>query len=196
MDSLSGIDNNMNETEQYIFDAIKSQVWSGFYDESDIHQLIDDIIEEGANEKMLRDCVPIEFGKKLVAEKSWPEQTACDRLDNAFETLRSNKIAAIQNAGYTMSDGFTEVAEMVHQIGNDGVRGYCFYHGQDLERAVTGDGLMLAFGDLDDSLDGKIEIGNIVVDTMQSHGFDVEWDQNPEKRITTGSFEWQRRYSV
>ena len=55
---------------------------------------------------------------------------------------------------------------------------------------------MLAFGDLDDTLDGKIEIGNIVVDTMQSHGFDVEWDQDPEKRITTGPFEWQRRYSV
>lgn len=185
----------MNETEQYIFDAIKSQVWSGFYDESDVHQLIDDIIEKDSDEKMLRECVRIEFSKKLIAEKSWPEQTTCDRLNSAFEAMRSENIAAIQNAGYTMSDGFTEVAEMLHQIGRDGVRGYCFYHGQDLARAVYGEGLMLAFGDLEDTLDGKIEIGKTVVDVMQVNGFSVEWDQDPEKRISTGPFEWQRRYS-
>jgi len=157
----------MNETEQYILDAIKSQVWSGFYNESDVHQLIDDIIEKDADEKMLRESVPIEFGKKLIAENSWPEQTACDRLSNAFDAMRAENIVAIQNAGYTMSDGFTEVSEMLHQIGRDGIRGYCFYHGQDLERAVCGEGLMLAFGDLEDTLNGKIEIGKIVVGVMQ-----------------------------
>ena len=185
----------MNENEQYILDAIKSQVWSGFYDESDVHQLIDDIIEPNVDEKMLRERVPIEFGKKTFAEKTWPQETNCDRLNNAFEAMRSENIAAIQNAGYTMSDGFTEVAELLHQIGRDGVRGYCFYHGQDLERAVCGEGLMLAFGDLDDTLDGKIEIGKIVVDVMRANGFNVEWDRDPEKRISTGPFEWHRRYS-
>ena len=186
---------HLNETELYILDAIKSRVWSGFYDESDIHQLIDDIIEKDADEKMLRESVPIEFGKKLIAEKSWPEQTTCDRLNDAFEAMRSENIAAIQNAGYTMSDGFTEVAEMLHQIGRGGVLGYCFYHGQDLERAVCGEGLMLAFGDLEDTQDGKIETGKIVVNVMQANGFSVEWDQDPEKRISTGPFEWQRKYS-
>jgi len=185
----------MNETEQYILDAIKSQVWSGFYNESDVHQLIDDIIEKDADEKMLRESVPIEFGKKLIAENSWPEQTACDRLNNAFDAMRAENIAAIQNAGYTMSDGFTEVSEMLHQIGRDGIRGYCFYHGQDLERAVCGEGLMLAFGDLEDTLNGKIEIGKIVVGVMQENGFKVEWDQDSEKRISTSPFKWQRRYS-
>ena len=91
--------------------------------------------------------------------------------------------------------GFTEVAEMLHQIGRDGVLGYCFYHGQDLERAVCGEGLMLAFGDLEDTQDGKIEIGKIVANVMQANGFIFEWDQDPEKRISTGPFEWQRRYS-
>ena len=185
----------LNETEQYIFEAIKSRVWSGFYDEAGIHQLIDDILEQNADEPMLRACVPTEFEKKQNAELTWPKQTACDRLNNAFESLNSKRIVAIQNAGYTMSDGLGDVGDMLHQIGRDNARGYCFYHGQDLERAVKGDGLMLAFGDLDDTPEGKIEIGDTVSDVMRENGFDVEWNRESEKRISLQPFDWHRRNS-
>ena len=186
----------MNETEQYIYDSIKSRVWSGFFDESDIHQLIDDVLEDDADEKMLRDCVAVEFGKKLTAEAAWPVEKKCDRLNLAFESIQSQQIVAIQNAGYDMSDGFTEVAEVLQQVGRDSMRGYCFYHGQDLERAVEGEGLLLAFGDLDDTLAGKIDVGKTIINVMQTHGFEVAWDQDPKQRISIGPFEWRRRYSV
>jgi hypothetical protein len=45
---------SMNKTEEYILNAIRLHVWSGFYDEADIHQLVDDIIEGDADEQKMR----------------------------------------------------------------------------------------------------------------------------------------------
>ena len=50
-----------------------------------------------------------------------------------------------------MSDGLSDISEYLAENGRDGILGYCFYHGQDLERAIAGGGLMLAFGDLEDT---------------------------------------------
>lgn len=47
----------MNDTDKYILDVIKSCVWSGFYDTADVHQVIDDILENDADEPMLRAAV-------------------------------------------------------------------------------------------------------------------------------------------
>jgi hypothetical protein len=107
----------MNDTDKYILDAIKTWVWSGFYDRDEINEMINDILEDDADEAFLRSAVEPEFEKKSVAEASWPEETDCDRLDQAFESLNSNGIIALHNAGYTMSDGFSDVSEVLHESG-------------------------------------------------------------------------------
>lgn len=152
----------MNKTDEYILNTIKSWVWSGFYSPNKVDAMIDDILEEGADEAMLREVVAPEFEKKAAAEASWPDTTDCDRLDQAFERLNSRGIIALHNAGYTMSDGLSDVSEVLHERGRNGVIGYCFYHGQDVERAVVGRGLMIAFGDLDGRESKKTEIGRLV----------------------------------
>jgi len=186
----------MNETDQYILDAIKVHVWSGFYDADDVHQMIDDILEDDADEAMLRAVVQPEFEKKVNAESTWPAETDCDRLDRVFDNLNNKGIIALQNAGYTMSDGLDDVGEVLHQRGRDNVIGYCFYHGQDLERAVHGGGIMLAFGDLDDDDTKKLQIAEIVKATVEEHGFSVEWNGDPGTRINVPSIDWKRRGSV
>ena len=186
----------MNETEKYILDTIKSCVWSGFYEIVDVHQVIDDILEDDANEAMLRSAVAPEFAKKAAAETSWPDVTDCDRLDVAFETMNASGIIALQNAGYTMSDGLGDVGEILHERGRENVRGYCFYHGQDLERAVAGTGLMLAFGDLDNDPTQKTEMGKAVKDLLESNGFLVEWSGDPESRLNIPEFDWKRRKQI
>ena len=92
-----------------------------------------------------------------------------------------------------MSEGYEDVAEALAESGRSKIRGYCFYHGQDLERAVGGDGLMLAFGDLADTSGGTAEIGELVKEEIERQGFKVEWDSNPEKRINVPQIKWRRR---
>src|SRR5262245_35920175 len=92
--------------------------------------------------------VEAELAGKATAEKTWPHVTDCDRLDPVFTELDRGGVFALQNAGDTMSDGCSDVGERLAERDRN-LKGYCFCHGQDLERAVAGSGLMLAFGNLD-----------------------------------------------
>lgn len=185
----------MNDTDKYILDSIKTWVWSGFYGSDEVDEMINDILEDEADEAFLRAAVAPEFERKLADEAAWPGYTDCDRLDKAFETLNSSGIIALQNAGYTMTDGLSDVSEVQHERGQR-VKGYCFYHGQDVERAVAGGGLVIGFGDLDNDKAKKAEIGNIVKQVLESTGFIVEWNGNTETRLNIPNLDWKRRSPV
>ena len=184
----------VNDATRYILDAIKSHVWSGFDSPADVDRLIDDLLEGGADEAFLRAAVGPEFARKQAAEATWPPTTDCDRFDAAFEALNAAGIIALQNTGYEMSDGITEVAEALHARGSrEGVQGYCFYHGQDLERVVAGEGLMLAFGSLDDDKAHKLAVGQSVREVFERSGFTVQWNGDAEKRLNLLGLDWKRR---
>ncbi|MFB2981849.1 hypothetical protein [Microseira sp. BLCC-F43] len=53
----------------------------------------------------------------------------------------------LHNAGYTMTDGFSDVDGVIYERDRENVKGYCFYHWQNLEGAVKGDGLIPIFLD-------------------------------------------------
>lgn len=183
----------MSETDEYILDTIKIWVWSGFYSPSDVEEMIADVLEDDADEAFLRASVRPEFEKKVAEETDWSGRTDCDRLDEAFEELNALGIIALHNAGYTMSDGHSDVSEVLHERGRGDVRGYCFYHGQDVERALAGKGLMIAFGDLDDDQGAKTQIGHSVKAVLEGRGFLVEWNGDPETRLNIATIDWKRR---
>ena len=83
----------MNETNEYILNTIKNGVWSGFYTPEDVNRLIDDVLEEDADDAVLRAAVLPEFDKKASAERSWPDTTECDRLDDAFTELECRTVS-------------------------------------------------------------------------------------------------------
>lgn len=186
----------MNESTEYIMNAIRIWIWSGLYRPEEIQSMIGDLLEEDADEKLLRESVEPEFEKKLLAEKSWPAKTDCDRLDEAFEELNELGIVALHNAGMTQSDGLEDVGQEIDGMESNKVQGYCFYHGQDLERAVSGDGLMIAFGDLHEDLNKRIEIGNLIKQTLERKGLSVDWAGNPDTRLNISKFDWKRRTTV
>jgi hypothetical protein len=180
-----------------VIDSIRHLVWSGFYSADDILPIVaEDIYElDDAGTILAGKEIVRQFEKKTAAEKGWPDETTCDRLDSLFDDLNKNGIIALQNAGYTQSDGMSDITERYDELGGEksGVIGYCFYHGQDLERAVDGLGLLLTFGDiLGDDAKGK-KIGEIIRDKVMEHGFKVEWDGSIKTRIQFAPFEWQRR---
>lgn len=183
----------MGDTDNYILDRIHIWVWSGFYSPAEVDERIDDILEEDADEAMLRAAVGPEFAKKAAAEASWPLVTDCNKLDQAFHELNRTGIIALHNAGYTQSDGFSDVVEVFHDRGKTGVRGYCFYHGQDVERAVNGQGLTIAYGDLDDDQAKAAEIGHAIKATLERHGLTVEWNGDSNVRLELPTIEWKRR---
>lgn len=184
----------MNETEIYIVDSIKKWVWSGYYSPEDTHEMLDDILEEEADENAMREAIDAAFEKKALEEKSWPIVTDCDRLDSVFEKLDERGICACQNAGYTLSDGYADVSEALAYRGQENYHGFCFFHGQDIERALEGQGLSIAFGDLNDDTEKTVEVGHSVKQAFEEAGFDIEWDGTAETRLNVPKINWQRRY--
>jgi len=114
----------------------------------------------------------------------------------ALRRSPANYSCHLQNAGYTQSDGFDDFREAYCNL-SDGadIIGYCFYHGQDLERAVAGGGLYLAFGPVnasDEQTKGP-EVGRIIVEELRRAGFDVAWDGTFDQRIFVPRFDWKQR---
>lgn len=187
-------DIELNDTDKYILEVIRKNVWSGFYTPEDIDSIIDDVLEDDAHEDFLRDSVASEFAKKHEAEKNWPEQTDCDRLDAAFEALEKRHILCLQNSGYEMSDGHQEAFEVLSDQPGHQYVGYCFYHGQDLERAVDGGGLMVAFDHVDGDVPDKIKVGIALKEELERVGLKIEWDGTAGQRINIPHIDWKRRY--
>lgn len=186
----------MNDIDKYILNAIKIQVWSGFNDYEDIQDLISDLLENGADERMLRDSVDIEFKEKYKAEQSWPDITDFDKLDQTFQTLSNDGILCLHNAGYTMSDGHEDADTALSKHANGQFFGYCFYHGQDVERAVIGEGLTLAYDHIAGDVPDKIKVATKIQQELEQAGFVLEWDGTVEKRIRLTNFDWKHRSAV
>jgi hypothetical protein len=55
---------------------------------------------------------------------------------------------------------------------------------------------MIAFGDLDDDKNKKTEIGRSVKEMLESFGFTVEWNGDPETRLNIPGLDWKRRGPV
>jgi hypothetical protein len=141
-------------------------------------------------------AVDAAFASLARDKATWPATTDCDRLDGVFAALNARGIIALQNAGYTQSDGYDDVRQSHHERSDrDRVIGYCFYHGQDLERAVHGQGLHLAFGPMDakkEETEGP-RIGAIIVEELARAGFAVRWDGTFDQRIFIPTIDWKRR---
>ena len=185
------------DPNEYAIRAIHDWVWSGFYAEAEVEEKSGYLVrEEDCDEATVKAAIKTEFSRKCREELLWPAETDCDRLDRAFVALATQRIIAVQNAGYTLDEGFADVAEALASADRSRFFGYCLYHGQDVERAVNGQGLMLAFGVVSEDDSRKAEVGNKVRDVLQSFGFEVRWDGDAERRIEIPHIDWKRRLTT
>lgn len=193
---------NMSEDQQFIFDSIYTQVRSGFYSLEDIqNSIIEEIEDNGFEDEISEDWAYEQIDnvyRELLSEsKTWQAPTLTERLIKAFDELAQQRIIALHYPGYTMEDGEYEVVEVERALreNNEKSEGYCFYHGQDLERAVRGEGLLIAFQKIDNESDVvSKEIAKRVVKVLEKNGFTVEWDGKANSRILLPSFKWERVY--
>lgn len=165
-------------------------VWSGFFVEEDIEPELahSSYPDKASLKRELQDA----FLLKREAEKSWPERTDCDRLDEAFVQLASEHVIALHNAGFDLHDGHDLVGDIVDANEAVPFRGYCFYHAQNVESAQAGKGLFLSFGAFGDA--DTRQLGHKIVATLKEQNLEVSWDGDVTTRILITPMSWLRRF--
>lgn len=179
-------------------ELIRTFVRGGFEPADRIVEILcEEAYEPGELERAdVESAVAEEIAALQREQAAWPEVTDCDRLSDAFRDLNRKGIVALENAGYTQSDGYGDVREAWNDLPRkSGVVGYCFYHGQDLERAVAGEGLFLAFGPIDpakEETEGP-RVGRMIVEELALNDLAAEWDGTFSQRIHIPRLDWKKR---
>lgn len=191
------------EVQQEIEDALHFYVHSGFYSKDDIFKHACDLFEDICGYKNAT-CPPEAYIKQMVdgfiagAKPVATNTNNYSRLKNVFDTLNRERIIAIHFAGYTLDDGFDEVGTVFRFMKDNDIprRGYCFYHQQDIERAMSESvkRLFLAFHSMNDDKQIAVEVGERIVELLVENGFDVEWNHSPDSRIEINHFLWDKVY--
>lgn len=134
------------------------------------------------------------------------------KLACVFELLNQKGILSIHHAGSTMSAGHTIVEETVSDIYRTvtddqldfdvtTIKGYCFYHEQDLTLLVPAfhattipiQSLYLAFGSITDNNGNSAPattIGKAIVALLEQEKIAYEWSHEIESRIELKNFSW------
>ena len=110
--------------------------------------------------------------------------------------MKNRGLIALQNTGYTQSDGYHDFVDEYQDFPDKScIVGYCFYHGQDLKWAIHGGGLYFAFGPVDPNEEETkgTEIGYIVREELERVGDQVDWDGTFSNRLHVPNLKWQRR---
>lgn len=193
---------SMSEDQQFIFDSIYTQVRSGFYNLEDIQaSIVEEIEDNGFEDEISEDWaheqINLVYQELLKESENWETNNQTERLIAAFDELADAKIIALHYPGYTTDDGEYEVEEVERALidNNEKSNGYCFYHGQDLERAVRGEGLYISFQKINNESDAvSKEIAKKVVEVLEKHHLKVDWNGKASTRIFLPDFKWEKVY--
>ena len=187
---------------------LETLVRSGFQSRAEVivamREAIDDEgveVDPAALERAVDDVI----AAVRAESRSWPEVTDNDRLDRAFAALTADGVIARQDFACCTSCAQAEIWDEVPDPG--AWRGNVWFHHQDTERAVQGEGLFLGFGARDPGSrlrrlfrtdrspmgPDDAAIGRQVADALTSAGLPVIWDGRVEHRIQVDPFVWQRR---
>ena len=188
-----------NELKNEIIAYIQQEVHFGFNSEAEILQStwdygIED--EDQLDERWLRQVIAGYYDRHQEESKNWKRPTDFDRLAKVFDELNSEGIIALHKAGYTKQDGYSDVGEVIQMLSRSSIKplGYCFYHTQDLERAIDPEiqNLFLAFDDIRQDDENALLVGRKIVAKLNENGLKTEWDGTIDQRIEIKNIYWQK----
>jgi hypothetical protein len=186
-----------DEDLAYLHDAFRHWARSGYAPElvAEAEERLRDLLGAAPPKAVvaqLRAFAQACLDEQRAAEATWDGPTLNDRLSEAFADLEDGGVVALEDAGYSVADGWEDAATAAEEL--DDVRGAVFFHGQDVEAAVRGEGLWLSFGVLGRKDAAASEaIGREVVSVLAEHGVPTTWDGAARSRIHIPPFAWQRR---
>jgi hypothetical protein len=112
-----------------------------------------------------------------------------------FDELNKDGIVSLHKAGYTRQDGEGDCMAIIEELEVLGIKtkGYCYYHTQDLERAI-GEEKMLFIGY--DSYNHEDELAKVVaqkiIEVLKRHGFQTRWNGSLSSRIELLDINWKK----
>jgi hypothetical protein len=202
--STTSGDSNSKENAS-ISDEVMSQfvenmrfyICSGFYSDEEILSHAETVIEELNFGKLNAEALTRQAIAKLrTAVTTYDNFT---RLARVFDILNRERIIAVHFAGWDLDEGFEEVGKVFAFMKENNIprRGYCFYHKQDIDRAIDPNiqNLQLAFHSMNDDKKIALEVGERIVTLLQETGFDVDWNHTISTRIKISNFLWDKVYN-
>jgi hypothetical protein len=190
------------ETEAEIVELADRIVRSGFATRDEaVHEIVQ-VIGDGSPSPTLIVTSGQAVDRALVAldheERLWG-LTDNDKLTRAAMALEANGVLFRQNFACCRSCGFSRMPEEVEAAQQTGthVRGFAFYHWNDLERAVDGLGLKLSFAaigayDHHTYATAATAIGHEVVTALTHEGLQPRWAGRHQDRVLI-PLRWRRR---
>ena len=167
--------------------------------------LLAEMLPEGSDAAEAAAWVDAQLAALRQEQQGWPAVTDCDRLDAAFAALRQQGIVCLPHAGDTPGDGlaaFRQALAAMPEHERARVTGYCFFHGQDLARALSDHLLWLTFGPHPQQKPPQQkacaqQTGRLIAAALENEGLRAEWNCNGSsaggERICVQPFTWQRR---
>src|SRR5262249_35074646 len=133
---------------------IASQVAEGFDDEGQIavyalESALDTApdLDRGFLRKRIEELTAAVIGQHRDEQERWPERTDCDRLDDAFDALEAENVAARQHFSCCSNCGHSEIwGDIEEEQPGRKADGYVFYHAQSTTRAASRGLLLLSYG--------------------------------------------------
>jgi hypothetical protein len=179
--------------------VIARLVWSGFSTKDDIRDAA--IYEPQPSVQSLEDLewldkqIEDELVQKRAAEATWPLRTDFDRLDDVFKILRSAGILALHNAGNTQSEAQSDARKEWDNLGGpeSGLKGFVFYHSQDVERVIASGDLYIGFSTFPDGTIPALELAQQTALEFVKAGFTVTVPLNVDTRILVTGVDWKKR---
>lgn len=161
---------------------------------------------------------------RVAEQRRWSDEGDYTRLAAAFAELSARGLVARMHFTCCQTCGVEEIDDERTPVPEGGFRGFrewgfTYFHQQDSERLVSGDGLYLAFGTfgpLEDSdpellargragdqqarqdiMDASaVRAGSVVVDALRTAGLAVTWDGTAGQRILVTITDWRKRLPV
>lgn len=182
---------------EHLLAHVQPAVDAGYLDRDEIVERAKDIAgEEGfllTNEK-IEAIVDERLAEHAARQAGWPAITDNDRLDAASMKLESEGIVVRGNFTCCGSCGITEIWEEIELAKKAGilVKGYAFYHSQDVEGVAEGEHLRLSYGSTEAGDAPSIAIAKRIVEILRDEGLTVHWNGTFMQRIGI-DLEWRKR---
>jgi hypothetical protein len=186
------------ELKDEVLEQIEKDVLMGFESAEEMMESITEMFEEedDFDEDWLAETIEARCNEHRDNSFNWSKPTDFDRLDAVFTELIKQNIVCLHNAGYTKQDAIGDCEDAIAELDDMGIEaiGYCYYHSQDLERAIdpTSRTLLLGYDSFIDDAKETLMIANMIVDTLKAHNFKVTWNGSIEQRIQIDNINWQK----
>jgi len=187
------------EIKEEALEQVKKEILFGFNNKDEIFDGVIDMFYdvEDFDEEWLKQTIDELYNQHQKESLTWKRPTGFDKLAKAFDELTDNIIVALHKAGYTRSDAECDCMEVIRIIDESQEFvpvGYCYYHTQDLERAVDSElgYLYIGFGCTESSDELWLNYGNTIAEILQKNDLEIEWNGTIDQRIKIININWQK----